>query len=352
MKYNDLKIPVAMCLIVGLLLTVNVVYGNTSGSVYNPISLWKNEGGVLRPLGDLPIGSDADPIDSIYVDIFEVGTATVEGFMVGNLDINGYNIQNVTQLGIGTDTPAAPFGIMSSTSAGYFGIGATTEGDTFIVDASGNVGIGTTSPNYGLEVMGSTTAGFFGISSSTEGDVFIINATGSVGIGVPSPTALLTIDHDGWIAALDSAGTGVVNMLKINAEDNIEVGGTFDIDGAIRMAEDGGQVTFTDMSVSATPTAGTAESYSMMIDSWSMLTIYAEATGTSAIHNERIGFGTSTPIIDFQFFDVDGTTTVSIGAIGSPGCIPFRDSDDGGWSYLQMLDGNISTSTVDCDPQQ
>ncbi len=43
------------------------------------------------------------------------------------------------------------------------------------------------------------------------------------------------------------------------------------------------------------------------------------------------------------------TQNASIGSVGSPGCITIRDSDDGGWSHIQMLNGAIVNGTGACN---
>ncbi len=54
------------------------------------------------------------------------------------------------------------------------------------------------------------------------------------------------------------------------------------------VAEDGGVVSLVDMSVSATPTEGTKESYSFDIDSNSIMQISAEADGAGGIKNKKL----------------------------------------------------------------
>jgi len=115
-----------------------------------------------------------------------------------------------------------------------------------------------------------------------------------IGIGTSTPDTLLTIANDEWISAKDSAGTGHVNMFKVNTSNEIEVGGTLNI-GTIGLAEDSGVVTLVNMPVSSTPSQGTEESYSFAIDSEPILKVYSEADGTGGIQNKRIGINTTSP---------------------------------------------------------
>ena len=97
------------------------------------------------------------------------------------------------------------------------------------VDNNGNVGIGTTSLDYKLQIAGD-----------------------------------LNIANNEWFSALDYAGTGVVNMFKVNESNEIDVGGTLNI-GTLSLSEDSGAVTLINMPVSSTPTAGDEMSYSMSV---------------------------------------------------------------------------------------
>ena len=56
-------------------------------------------------------------------------------------------------------------------------------------------------------------------------------------------------DNNKWIKATDYAGTGTVNVLKVNTSDEIEVGGPFNIAGPIEFPQDAGVVTLFDMPV-------------------------------------------------------------------------------------------------------
>ena len=117
------------------------------------------------------------------------------------------------------------------------------------VDNNGNVGIGTTSLDYKLQIAGD-----------------------------------LNIANNEWFSALDYAGTGVVNMFKVNESNEIDVGGTLNI-GTLSLSEDSGAVTLINMPVSATPTAGDEMSYSMSVDSNVIAKVYAEADGSGGIQN-------------------------------------------------------------------
>jgi len=66
------------------------------------------------------------------------------------------------------------------------------------------------------------------------------------------------------------------------------------------------------------------------------------------------GFGglfnttSSVPSSTVHIAEGSATTTITIGAVGSPACIEIRDTDDGGFSYLTVLDGIETFSSSSC----
>ncbi|MBW8012843.1 MAG: DUF5011 domain-containing protein [Chloroflexi bacterium] len=125
--------------------------------------------------------------------------------------------------------------------------------------------------------------------------IFQTPRVGTTGTTVHTVTTLLTLDestvkiaNSGWLAGIDNAGTGVVNMFKVNTSDEIEVGAALSLGGGLTAAEDSGAITIFDMPVSATPTAGTEMSATFKIDSDNILTIYAEADNSGGIQNKSV----------------------------------------------------------------
>lgn len=95
-------------------------------------------------------------------------------------------------------------------------------------------------------------------------------------------------DNDTWRTGTNYAGTDAVNMLKVNVDDEIDVGGTLVLGASIEAAEDSGAVTLSDMPVSATPTAGTEMSATQKIDGTNILTVGAEADSAGGIQNPKV----------------------------------------------------------------
>ena len=238
--------------------------------------------------------------------------------------------------------------------------GPTAQGKT------GNLGIGTTSPGTGikLDVLGiieSTAAitsggritgtefydgvyyldpGSSDISLYVLGSIMAVGTAsdnyflGSVGIGVSSPDTLLTIANDSWISSKDNAGTGHVNMFKVNASDEIDVGATLNI-GPIELEEDSGAITLVNLPVSSTPSDGDTESYGLSIDSNPVLTIYGLADGTGGTDTHRVGIGTTVPQDklhvdgDYVTFDITGVAANRILATAdSTGRAYWKDLSD------------------------
>ncbi len=120
-----------------------------------------------------------------------------------------------------------------------------------------------------------------------SGTLYIDNA-GYIGVGTTSPSAPLTLANDSWIAAKDNAGTGIVNLFKLNTSDQIEIGGSLYVPGGFGFPEDSGVVTAFDMPVSSSATTGTAESYAFKVDGTNVLKVYAESDGAGGMQNPEV----------------------------------------------------------------
>lgn len=139
-----------------------------------------------------------------------------------------------------------------------------------------------------------------GVISTGAGDIYLSPASGA-DVKLPNNT---------WLQAKDNAGTGTVNMFKVNASDEIDVGAALVV-GTMALDADSGAVSLIDMSVSATPAAGTEESYSFAIDSNTLLTLYAEADNAGSIQYPAIKAAV-------RFLENQGTDVASASTIALP----------------------------------
>jgi len=80
---------------------------------------------------------------------------------------------------------------------------------------------------------------------------------------------------------------GTVIKTKVSS-DTLEINGNLNLGGFIKVAEDSGVVTLTDMSVSSTPTAGDEMSFTQKINGTNILTVGAEADSLGGIQNQKI----------------------------------------------------------------
>ena len=264
---------------------------------------------------------DADLLDSIdslqflrsdTTDSYTSGTLTFNSgteldiAFGSTLDING-NL-SIADTDIALDGASTNF-----LSTGNFSINTN---DFYIQKSTGYVGIGTADPQQELHIQGDLIGSvYYDLVDSnyyldpgartysyglySKGSVYSEGSAdnyfaGNVGIGVTDPDTILTIANDNWISAKDNTGTSYVNMFKVNASDEIDVGATLNI-GPIELAEDSGAITLVNLPVSSTPNDGDTESYGFSIDSNPVLTIYGLADGSGGTDTHRVGIGTTSP---------------------------------------------------------
>lgn len=144
-----------------------------------------------------------------------------------------------------------------------------------------------------IATLGAGMAGVFSCDGTlwqqeNENGIFYDKVNDRIGINVTDPDTLLQIANNNWFSGKNYAGTDAINMLKVNVDDEIEVGGTLVLGAAIEAAEDSGAVTLVDMPVSATPAAATEESFTLKIDGDNILKVYAEADSAGSIQNKKV----------------------------------------------------------------
>jgi hypothetical protein len=203
--------------------------------------------------------------------ILTVGTVNNNDVLLGTNNTERIRIKAGGNVGIGTSSPWAKLSVNNSTNdtAGQplFVVASSTASATttaFIITNSGNIGIATTSPYAKLSVVGEVVARNFTATSTTATSTF----AGGLAVG----NGGLTYDF--------SSGVTSINNLAI---------------GGLMFDTDAGVVTWVDLPVSSTPSAGTVQSYSANVGGTSALTVYGESDGSGGIQNVRIGIGTTSP---------------------------------------------------------
>lgn len=70
--------------------------------------------------------------------------------------------------------------------------------------------------------------------------------------------------------------------------------------------------------------------------------------GSAVWSRGQAGTATEAFRINYTDYNVMVEHNATIGSIGNPGCLTFRDADDAGWSHIQMLNGAIINGSGAC----
>jgi hypothetical protein len=221
------------------------------------------------------------------------------------------------------------------------------------------VGIGTTTPRFTLSVASSTRPQFaLSDGSLTQNQWTFRSINGSLYFATSSPSTFatstmsaLTINTNGWLgigtttpsASLATAGmlyVGGTGTSTIAAGLNIN-SGAFVYDyganktsierldvGPLSFESDAGTVSWIDFPVTSSAPSGTKQSYSAQIDSFALLTVYAESDGAGSITKQRIGIGTSSPTSLLSIQQISGASATSSGI--------FIAASDGDYRTMYM----------------
>ncbi len=322
--------------------TISVLLNSPSKTLFASGSNGRVGIGTTTPLAQLDVVGVAGSGD-----IFRLASST--GTALLTMKSTGY-------LGIGTTTPGALLTVVGTTSATCFSVsggacltannsgtagqiafysssGTAVSGTSTITISGEKVGIGTTTPGALLTVAGTTSATCFSISGGTcltssqwvtsSSDIYY--NTGNVGIGTTTPYAKLTVSGMGlfdniWASSTTATSTFAGNLdvgsgaITYNNASGLTNIANLQI-GATSFETNAGMLSWVDMPVTSSATAGTVESYSAQIDGNPLLTVYSESDGSGGIQNSRIGIGTTTPT---KTLSVVGTVSLTgLSAAGS-----------------------------------
>ena len=93
--------------------------------------------------------------------------------------------------------------------------------------------------------------------------------------------------NDKWLKSKDYAGTGYLNILKGNEDNEVDVGTQLNV-GSIEAEEDSGAISLFDMAVSSASADGTEMSATIKIDGNNILKIYAESDGAGGADTFKV----------------------------------------------------------------
>ena len=93
------------------------------------------------------------------------------------------------------------------------------------------------------------------------------------------------IANEKWFKGTDFSGAGIVNIAKVNEDDEIDVGATL-VTGSVEAVEDSGMITRTDMPISASATG--EQSFTDKIDGDNVLTYGATPDGAGGARGQFV----------------------------------------------------------------
>ena len=246
----------------------------------------------------------------------------------------------------------------NNTSSGYltsaYGFGNVSTGATSTTMGTNNTASGFESLAYGIyNNVSASGASAFGqyitnsVASSTmigpndSSKITILNG-GYLGIGTTTPWAKLAVNGQAvadYFTAVSTSATSTfaggfsANGGAIVSDFSTGVTSISNLSfGAQSFDADSGMLSWIDMPVTSSASAGTVESYTAQIDGNPLLTIYSESDGAGGIQNQRIGIGTSSPYL--------GPLTMASGAYVTTG---------GTWTNAS--DRNLKENFTEIDDQ-
>ncbi len=236
-----------LVILIGIFLTFGIyqvkaaLLGPGGGGVLSP-SFLTLDGDGIRPSNPLyTIGTEENPwlagfFTTMNASTSEITNLTISGASAGNLDMGGFDITNVGNIGIGTTSPGTILSVGDTT-----GLNFTTGTSTFNSAGGLNINSGCFAIAGTCLIPGGTLTIGDTVTSGTVGSVLFIDGSGNLGqdnanffwndtdnrLGIASttPTAQFSIEYDGTgdIFFIGDQGTSSP-MIRIDGEGNMRIG--------------------------------------------------------------------------------------------------------------------------------
>jgi hypothetical protein len=300
--------------------------------------------------GNVGIGT-ATPVSPLTVDSASGGVPTIIAMRspIASQD-TGVSLAFQSTGGVNYASIAGARGTSSAEGYLAFSTRGVSGSERMRIDTNGNVGIGTTAPSSLLSIYG---AGADVVSTITAADATydpILKFRTGASPAVQFSLGVDNTDSDKFkIYSGDGLGSGdefTIDASGVTSIANLNLGATtFDTDA--------GAVTWIDMPVTSSASAGTIESYSAKIDENDLLTIYAESDGAGSIQNSAVGIGLAIPIAKLDIVQSSTTATASSTYYGlrttvtdSGVVVSGTDRDYGTYTSLTRTGATATSGTV------
>jgi len=264
--------------------------------------------------GDLTVDTNTFYLDSSTHRV-GIGTTTP----AYTLDVNGtFRVSGNTTLATTTIdnlTLTTPLDISDNTNLTVSATGLELSGDSIALTSGYTIPLSASTTNWEsfYQTPSNRITAGTGLSWSDNtlnvDDIFLLN-TGDTATGDYTFEVALHIGASSPVSITQSNGSLFVSK-------DLEVGETAYL-GPMEFSENSGVVSWIDMPVTSSASAGTQESYIARIDGTNILTVYSESDGAGGIQNYAVGIATSTPEALLGIGVVSGRDYLIVGDTASP----------------------------------